>query len=103
MDLSAIRLVASTIPVFSATGAALGQFALNDVRWLIEQGRVGRITRRGTGTNGAIRRIDLLAMPGEMAHRTSQSTVISIGIQTWCPKDCAYLFGKRGHLAQVGA
>ena len=74
MDLSTIRLVAPSIIAVQANGERF--FAgLAQVRYFLQNGMVGRVCRRGTGGHGAIRRIELLAMPGEMAHYSPRQSV----------------------------
>lgn len=86
LDLSTLRLVKPLIPVFAATGF-VGHYGRKQVEYWITEGRVAKITRRGTGTNGAIRRLDLLAIPGEIARRSSQSTVIKVLPTTYTHRD----------------
>jgi hypothetical protein len=74
LDLSTIRLVAPHIVAVQANGERF-QAGLSQVRFFFENGMVGKVCRRGTGCHGAIRRIELLAMPGEMAHYSPRQSV----------------------------
>jgi hypothetical protein len=77
-----IRLVAPRIPVRTASGGRIMASAA-DVRYLITEGLVARIIRRGGKETGAIRQLDLLARPGEIPKRSPQATVERVGPTHW--------------------
>lgn len=70
-----ITLARKRIPVVRACGA-VESFDLHGVQWLHSAGLVAKLVRRAS--DGKVIRVLLLAVPGEIARRSSQSTVAHV-------------------------
>jgi hypothetical protein len=89
-----LKLARRTVPVESACGYTT-HYDARTITALIEVGRVAKLVRSGRKPDGPVVRVMLLAMPGEIAHRSPQSTVVEIAPQTWCHRTSLYLFRSR--------
>ena len=68
-----IKLARKRVPVESACGYTT-LYDLRSIEALVEAGRVAKLIRAGRRPGGAVVRVMLLALPGELAHRSPQST-----------------------------